>query len=136
MTYNITEDGHWVSAETQRIAQIIHDYDPNLELAWIPPENRELNDTKPFAVMHTDRTGKKYVVMTLTEGEVDHRVLARLWAADNQNGNVLSDLEATQAAHRAIEMQRTLEAQEEAREKAAWMIKAPVGARIDGMRLE
>ena len=36
------ESGALLSAEHQRIARVIHDYDPTLELAWIPPEARQL----------------------------------------------------------------------------------------------
>lgn len=133
--FNITEDGRWVSAEHQRIAQIIHDYDPTLSLAWVPPENRTLNEEHPFAVVGVDKENKPYVVMRLRESEVDHRVLERLWSVDNAQGNVLSNLEAKEAALRAIELQKQIEDAEEAAELAAWAIKAPTGARHNGMRL-
>ena len=119
------------------MAQIIADYDENLELAWVPPENRELNEEYPFAVIYTDpRTHERSIALRVKENEFDHRILARLWQNDNKNGNVLDRLDAEDAAVRAIEMQKQMEADEEARELAAWMIKAPVGARHNGIRLE
>ena len=129
------EQGHMLSAEHLRIAQVIHDYDETLSLAWVPPENRELNEAYPFAVVHNPPDAPPYVVMRLRENEVDHRVIARLWSADGKNGNVLDALEKDEAARRAVEMLRKEDEEAEARELAAWMIKAPVGASHNGMRL-
>lgn len=129
------ESGHFLSAEHQRIAQVIHDYDPTLELAWITPEARQLNEKYPFAVIHRPDNAPPYTVMRLQETEVDHRVVARLWGADNNNGNVLSAIEADEAARRALEMLRREEETLEAKEKAAWAIKAPSGATMDGIKL-
>lgn len=130
------KSGYALSVDHARIAEIIHDYDPTLELAWIPPESRELNEQFPFAIIHRPSDAPDYVVMRLRETEVDHRVLARLWGADAKNGNVLDRIDAEDAAIRAIELKKREEELEEAREKAAWCIKAPVGAKIDGIRLE
>lgn len=128
--------GHMLSQEHLRIAQIIHDYDERLELAWIPPESRELNDVFPFAVMYNNpQSGIKEIVMRLRETEVDHRVIARLWGSDSKNGNVLDSIEKDEQARRALEMLRQEDEEAERREMAAWMIKAPAGARINGQRL-
>lgn len=130
-------EGHLLSADHARIAQIIHDYDPRLELAYIPPNMRGPEDTHPYAVIYNNpQTGNRDLVMRLRETEVDHRVLARLWEADSSNGTQLIDkLDAEDAARRAIEMQKRMDEEAEAREMAAWMIKAPVGAKINGRRL-
>lgn len=135
MTYNITEDGRWVSAEFQRIAEIINDYDSSLRLAWVPPENRELNEEYPFAVVGTDANGADYVAMRIRESEMDHRVLERLWTVDNTKGDVLSAIDAKNAALEAIELKKRMDEIEEQKELAAWMIKAPTGAKHNGVRL-
>ena len=129
------DSGRVLSAEANRIAQVIHDYDETLELAWVPPENRELNEQYPYAVIHRPADAPPYIVMRIRETELDHRIIARLWANDNKNGNVLDKIETEEAALRALELLKQEEAIEEAREKAAWMVKAPVGAKIDGIRL-
>lgn len=138
MTSTVTfdpESGRALSVEHQRIAEIIHDYEPTLSLAWVPPENRALNEQYPFAVIHSPEDAPAYIVMRLRENEVDHRVLARLWGADSKNGNVLTNIEAEEAARKAIELKAREDEIEEAREMAAWMIKAPAGAKINGLRL-
>lgn len=124
------ETGHFLSKEHQRIAQVIHDYDPTLELAWIPPENRTLNDTHPFAIIHHPVGQQSYVAMRLKENEVDHRVISRLWSNDAQNGNVLNAIEKEEEARRAVDYLRREEEMEEAREMASWMVKARHGAKM------
>lgn len=124
-----------LSADHARIAEIINDYDPSLELAWVPPENREVNEEFPFAVIHHPVGNPPYVVMRLRESEVDHRVLARLWANDSKFNSVLDNIERDEAARRAVDLKRKLEEQEERKEMAAWAIKAPVGAKLGKVRL-
>lgn len=124
------ESGHFLSAEHQRIAQVIHDYDPSLELAWIPPDNRALNEEYPFAVLHKPEGFPPYVVMRLRENEVDHRVISRLWANDAKNGNVLDAIEKDEQARQALALLEREEAEAEARELAAFMVKSPVGAKV------
>ena len=138
MTSTVTfdpESGRALSVEHQRIAEIIHDYEPTLSLAWVPPENRTLNEQYPFAVIHSPEDAPAYIVMRLRENEVDHRVLARLWGADSKNGNVLTNIEAEEAARKAVELKAREDEIEEAKEMAAWMVKAPVGAKHNGIRL-
>ena len=136
MTAAILTGQYALSAEHTRIAEIIHDYDPTLELAWVPPENRELNESHPFAVIHRPLGSEPYIVMRLTESEVNHKVLARLWAADSKNGNILDTIEAEEAARRAVELKKQMEEAEQRKEFAAWAIKAPVGAKHNGLRFE
>lgn len=129
------DSGRALSVEHQRIAEIIQDYDPKLRLVWILPEDRQLNEQHPFAVVHSPDNAPEYVVMRLRESEVDHRILARLWGSDDKNGNVLTRIEAEESARRAVELKKQQDEIEEAKEMAAWMVKAPVGAKINGLRL-
>ena len=130
------QSGSFLSAEHQRIAEIIHDYQNDLELAWVPPKSRELNEAYPFAVIHRPEGSEPYVVMRLKEDEVDHRVLSRLWKNDNTKHDVLGDIEREENAARVVMMKMQQEIDEEANELAAFMVKAPVGARVNGLRLE
>lgn len=132
----VVHEGQMLSAEALRIAEIIYDYDPRLELAWIPPNDRLLIEEYPYSVIYNDPSGRRDVVMRLRETELDHRVLARLWETDTAKGsNILSAIEAEEAARQAIELKKQQDDLEEKRELAAWMIKAPVGARHNGIRL-
>lgn len=120
------EEGHFLSQDHLRIAEIIKDYNPDLELAWIPPENRLVDDKElPFAVICRPPGGKPYVVFQLAEDEVDHRVLQRIFEADGTKNDVLASLEKKEAALKLIEMKKQMEAAEERREFAASVFKSP-----------
>jgi len=109
--------------KAQRIAEILKDYDPTLELRWIPPNIRTAFDAKPFAVWHVPVGLPEYMVMDLTENELDHRVLAAIFNANNNNGSVLARLEAEEAAKQAIKYKEQIDLEEERREFALWALR-------------
>lgn len=117
-----TEDGRWVDETYARLAEIISDYDPYLELRWIPPESRQsLEDkTKCYAIFDT-RTN--YLVMTASELDTPPQVLAKLFDIDNKNGDVLKRLENHNAAVKAFELKEHMERMGEANEFAKWVWK-------------
>ena len=101
-----TESGTFVSSRHMRIAEIIQDYNPELSLMWIPPANRTDEDTKPYVVVHTQSDGQQYPVFYLTEDELDHRVLGRIFAADMKKhnpNNVMAEIEAYENAQKILE---------------------------------
>ena len=119
-------DGHFVSEDHMRIAEIIQDYDPDLRLVWIPNDQRtEADKGREFAVVHKGRDGQDYVVFHLPAEEVDHRLLARLFQSDNHQGSVLNYLEAQDQARQIIEAKKQLEAQEEHQEFVKDVLKSP-----------
>lgn len=122
MTVILSESGA-LPVKAQRIAEILKDYDPTLELRWIPPNIRTTFDAKPFAVWHVPVGLPEYMVMDLTEDELDHRVLAAIFNANNNNGSALDRLEAEEAAKQAFNLKAKLEAEEEAKEFAVWALK-------------
>ena len=107
-----TNDGHFISEKQRRINEIIQEYDPNLELQWIPAGQRSTDDVA-FRVVARPPGRAPYLV--LTAEEADERLLARLFVADQQNAtggrNVLSYLDNY---NNAIEIYRA-KTREEAR---------------------
>lgn len=104
------------SAAHERIAEIIKDLNPELELAWIPPENRSAFDKHTFAVVHVHPNGQRYVVFTMPEDEVDHRVIARIINTDTSRKDVLKEMEANEAALRLVQAKAAMEEIEEKRD--------------------
>ena len=99
------ESGYILHAQHQRIAEIIKDYNPELELVWIPPDRRDPEDVKPFAVVHNQKDGSQYPVMFLSEDEMDHRVLKRIFLSDMTKArpqDVMNEIEAEEAAKRIM----------------------------------
>jgi hypothetical protein len=113
------EDGRWVNENFARLAEVINAYDYNLKLMWIPPDKRDVLDKKPYAVIDI-RTNSYVLYATELDTPVD--ILARLYAADNTKGNVLSKLEAHNKSIESIEVQRRIEHLEELREYAYFLL--------------
>jgi hypothetical protein len=108
------DDGHFVSEKVAYISEIIKDFNPYLQLVWIPPENRQENDdTPPFAIMDTTPGKAPYVVFTIKEDELDERVLAKLFQGDLAHNDVLARLEAEERAAEVLKLKRQMEKAEE-----------------------
>lgn len=111
-----------LSVKHERIAEIIKDLDPNLELCYIPEAARSVFDKHPFGVRHT--LGG-YMVMTMPENEVDERVIAQLIRRNTATSNVLGEIEAQEAALRLVMLKEQMEIQEEKREFTHSVLKSP-----------
>ena len=108
--FHATPNG-FISEKQERVAAIIKDYDPDIELVWIPPINRLTEDDgKEFAVMHRN---PDYIIFYAKADEIDERLLQRLWRSDNSNGNVLNAMDAHNAAVEAMRMREQLDREEE-----------------------
>jgi len=116
--YYLPEDGHFISEKQRRIHQILQDYDPTLELQWIPSGSRSADDVA-FRVVHRRPGRPPYVV--LTASEADERLLARVFQMDQQKaaqtrpgtGDLLSYIDNYNAA---LEMSRAKEAEDKRQE--------------------
>lgn len=120
-----------LTAEAQRLVDILHDFDPTLELRWIPPETRTVFDTKPFAIIQysDDHPDGFYFVMHLAEDELDHRILARLFKARNFS---LSDLEAEETAMRAMKLKEEMDSLADAHEFGKFVMQSNKRVRHNG----
>ena len=117
----ILTDAGALPAKYERIAEIINDYDPNLELRWIPPADRTVLDREPFAIWNTQFD---YLVGTFREDEMDHRIIAHLFSINNANGSVLDRLEREEAARQALALKEQMDQQEEERAFMKSVIKS------------
>lgn len=123
------DSGRIVSAVHQRIAEVIHDYNPELSLMWIPPDQRTTEDSLPFAVVHTRENGIQYPLFYLKEDEVDERVLTRIFYMDmskSSPANMLTMLNAQEAAQKIMEAKEREERIGEQREFAKTLLKSPL----------
>ena len=127
--------GAAISAEHLRIAEIINDYDPTLELVWIPPKDRNAF-VKPFGVRHNPPGREPYMVFYLTESEVDYKIISRLFMGDNSKSDVVKQVEADEAALRLVNYKREMDAMEEAQDMASWALKTRRGHKLNGVTLE
>ena len=130
----IPVDGSFVSQNHLHIAEIINDYDPTLSLAWIPTDKRAPGEA-PFAVVHRPLGGPEYVVFYADQ--CDERILERIWSNDATKHNVLTNLEAHNAALEAIKLKKELETAEERQELVESIIKSPKNTYVhNGVKYE
>lgn len=119
--YVPTETGHWVNEQFARLAEIIHDYDPYLELRWIPPDKRTDpgDSSRPYCIVDTR---SNYVVRYCSDLDDPVAVLASIFAADNRHGNVLNRIDAHNNAAEAFKLKEQMELQEQLQDEAAFLM--------------
>lgn len=119
-----TEEGQFVSQKWMFLAEMLQDYNPSLELRWIPPEKREVEDRdKPYMVVHQDRQGRNYIVLYASETDQPEDVMTRIIQADMKHGNVLDRMEIRNNVQRLFELRKREEELAEQEEFAAWLVK-------------
>ena len=92
--------GDVITERHKRVDELLKGYDPYLELMFIPPENRGVLDTKPWAVVCRPPNAPAYYVFFADDA--DERMLARIIRADNARQNVLTEMEAMNLAKEAL----------------------------------
>jgi hypothetical protein len=120
------EAGRFVNANHERIATIIHEYDPRLALAWIPPESRDPVDVFPYVVIYEHDDGSQQAVFYLTEEELDERVLARLFMNDFNKHDpdaLWNQMQANQMAAQLVEQKKIEDEAAEKWEFGKWALQ-------------
>lgn len=117
-------DGHLVSAKAQRVVQAIKDYEPELEVKWVPPAARTEGQAA-YAIWHNPMGHPSYVLFYVQKDEdFDERVLAKIIANDQRNGKQnYSDFEAWEQTNKLLEKQEYLDKMEEAKDIARFVAK-------------
>lgn len=119
--------GRALSAKHQRLAEVIRDYDDTLEIMWVPPENRGLEDmNKEFCVVCRPEGKQPYIVMRVAENQMDESVLAAIIIRDNKHGSVLDQIEAMDFADQAVAAKDDYEAFLERQDFARSVLKSPL----------
>lgn len=105
-------NGQFVSQKQVRINEILQDYDPSLQLQWIPPDKRSEKDLA-FRVVCMPPGRAPYAVCFAEEA--DERLLANVFHADQQR-NGRSGLTWLENYERALELTKAKEAFEQRQE--------------------
>lgn len=118
-------DGHLVSAKVERIVRAIKDYEPELDVKWVPTAARSEGQAA-FAIIHDAPGNAPYVLFYVkSEEEFDERVLYRIIHNDQRNGKTsLSELEAWEEAQKRVSQQAFLDQMEEANDIAAHVFRS------------
>ena len=124
---HIMVDGQFVSAKVERIVLAIKEYEPTLDVKWIPPGQRSEGESA-FAIIHDAPGNKPYVMFYVKDEEdFDERVLMKIIANDQRNGTQkYTDLEAFEETQKRMQHQEYLDRMEEANDIAAHVFRSPL----------
>jgi hypothetical protein len=104
----VLAEGHFVSEHWLRFSEILHDFNPEMELRWIPPEKRDdVTTSKPYAIVHAPENRPHYIVMFASELDDPREILARLFAGDiRRQRNLLDIIDQQNAANEAFRLKQ------------------------------
>ncbi len=112
----------WVSAEFERLAQVINDYDRYLFLEMVPvAEQQNLIDKSKIFRIVDDRNKKIVLYADSLANPVS--ILERLWSMDTKHGNVLARVDAHNAAVEALKLREKIDEQEAQKDFSAFILK-------------
>jgi hypothetical protein len=112
----------WVSAEFQRLAQVVYDYDNDLEFQMVPLEEQHKLVDKSQVFRIVDTRNKK-IVMYADSLCNPQEILTRLFCMDQAKGNVLAKLDAQNAAAEALRNEAWIEEREALKDLALFISK-------------
>lgn len=122
------EHGEFLPSKAARLAEILRDYNPYLELRFIPSSKRDDTDTHPFAIWDSSpwrsRGGEGYPVRHLTEREMEdpQEILRWLFEGDlSKHGvnEVMARQQAREMSEKILRAKREAEIAEERQELSA-----------------
>lgn len=108
----------FISASHQRLAEILHDYNPSLSLEFVPSMARDENDTKPFRIVENTEARGRQVVKYLAEREMNdpQAILLWIWEGDFRKHSpdaIFNRLEATRLAQDLLKQKKEMDEREE-----------------------
>lgn len=110
----------WISAEFQRLAEVLSDYDPYLALEMVPISEWDnlIDKSKVFRVINTkDNT----IVLYADSLQSPQDILARVWSMDQGKNNVLANLDAKNAAAQALQLRARIDEMEAQKDLVLWI---------------
>lgn len=130
------QSGRWINAKHQRLAELIHDYDPTLFLAFFDPDNLHEDQgdvkVKPYALVQINPDlPEPYYVFYLDEDEIAKpvKVMAMLFEAQRRANGAPGDLakwiEDAERARELVKFKDDMEEEEFRREQAEFLWKTP-----------
>lgn len=128
-SHNPTEfiDGQFVSQKHRQIVDAIRQYDPHIEVQWIPPAARAPHQAA-FRLVHNESGKEPYIMFHVRKDEdFTTEILMRIIASDQRvNGVSISEFEAAEQAAKLVAEQRAFDAMEEAQDIALHVFKSPL----------
>jgi hypothetical protein len=112
----------WVSAEFQNLAEVLNDYDRHLRLEMVPVAEwaHLIDKSKVFRVVDT-RNNK--IVLYANSLSTPQDILTRVWSMDQNKNDVVTNLDAKNAAAQALQMRKHMDELEAQKDFAMFVAK-------------
>lgn len=122
------EHGEFLSSHAARLQAVLKDYNPYLELVFVPTNKRDATDTHPYAIRDNSPWRRGYIVKRITEQEMGNpeKILAWLFEGDlskHSLNEIMNRELAEKAANELLRMKREQDIAEERRELSEQIIK-------------
>lgn len=116
------EGNTFVDQKWMYLAEMISDYNPKLELRWIPTDKRSPEDrNKPYIVVHTDKDNKEYIVLYASDLDTPEEIMTRLLNADMKHGDVYQRMQTRNAVNKLFELRYQEEQLAQEEDLARWL---------------
>jgi hypothetical protein len=132
-------DGTWVNSRIARIIEIIRDYDPMLEVRWLPRADR-IAGADVFQIV--DKRIDRVAFSVKDEASFDESVLDRIFEADlarvqGSPATHLQKIDIHNANIKLLKAKEKMEEEEDRNDKVAAILKSPLNAyKHDGYRYD
>ncbi len=123
-----TENGYFVSQEHRRVAEILRDFDSNLELRFIPPHLRESQEEKqwPFVLVDNPPGKEPYLVMLLEENEINASLIGKVFQTRIDPNRPMERLKALADAQRVYDLKKNQDEYDALDDFHAAMLRSPL----------
>jgi len=109
-----SERREFISQQHMDLATIIHDYNPYFSLVYVPENDRDASDTKPFAILDSTPGNPPYIMRYLSELEMlnPKEIIAWIYMGDQKHHSaqeIVQRMELEEMAERALQLKRNEE---------------------------
>lgn len=117
-------NGHFVNARVQQICHAIQEYEPELDVMYLPEARRE--GKAAYRIVHRPANGEPYILFTVRRDEdFDERILQRIIANDQRHAELTWDeVEAKELAEALVKKQEWQDQMDEANDIAKHVLKS------------
>jgi hypothetical protein len=106
--------GEFINEKHAHLAQVLQDYKNTLSLVYIPKQQRDATDTKPWAILDSPANMAPHIVRYLTDKEMEDQAAVLTWIFEGDlSKHRPDDVFAKMEAKRAAEELMNLKKQEE-----------------------
>lgn len=109
-----SELGEFINEKHAHLAQVLQDYKNTLSLVYIPKQDRDATDTKPWAILDSPANMPAHIIRYLTDKEMEDPAAVLTWIFEGDlSKHRPDDVFAKMEAKRAAEELMNLKKQEE-----------------------